>query len=152
MQQAQEGFQMNKVQLVGRIGQNPEVRYTQSGAAVCDFSLATRESWKDKSGQWQEITTWHKIQTWSELAEKVGTLKKGNMVFVEGKLKLEEWQTKEGEKRSAVKIVAQAIYTAGFIKSGEDEPRHADAPNHGPRIQPNQNQNQGGYTEEDIPF
>ena len=85
---------LNKVMLIGRLGNDPEVRYTQDGAAVANFSIATSESWKDKtSGQKMEKTEWHKIVAWKRLAEISGEfLKKGKQVYIEGKIKTRSWE------------------------------------------------------------
>jgi single-strand DNA-binding protein len=105
---------VNKVILVGRLGQNPEVKYTPSGAAVANFSIATSESWSDKSGQKQEKTEWHRIVVWSKLAELCGQyLQKGRQVYVEGRLQTREYQDKSGVMKSITEIRADAIQFLG---------------------------------------
>lgn len=104
---------INKVTLLGRLGKDPEVRYTTEGHAVANVSIATTESWKDKSGQKQEKTEWHNVVFYRGLAETVGEyLKKGSMVYVEGKLSTEKYQ-KNGEDRYATKIVASELKMLG---------------------------------------
>ena len=89
---------VNKVILVGNLGRDPEVRYMPNGEAVCNFSIATTDSWKDKSGQKQEKTEWHNIVMYRRLAEIAGEyLKKGRPVYIEGRLQTRKWQTKEGQ-------------------------------------------------------
>ena len=102
---------VNKVIILGRLGQDPELKYTPSGAAVCNFSLATSESWNDKnSGQKQEKTEWHRIVVWGKLAELCNQyLSKGKQAFVEGKLETRSWEDKEGKKRFTTEIKATTV-------------------------------------------
>ena len=89
---------VNKVILVGRLGQNPEVKYTPSGAAVANFSVATNESWVDKAGQKQERTEWHRIVVWGKVAELCQQyLAKGRQAYIEGRLQTRQWQDKDGQ-------------------------------------------------------
>ncbi len=98
---------VNKVILVGRLGRDPETRYTGSGQAVANFSLATDESYKDRNGERQKRTEWHKIVVWGKQAEIAQQyLKKGSLVFIEGRIQSREWQDKEGQKRTSFEIVA----------------------------------------------
>lgn len=102
---------VNKVILLGNLGQDPEVRYTQSGDAVASFSLATSETWKDKNtGEQQEKTEWHKCVAWRRLGEIVGEyLKKGSKVYVEGKLQTRKWQDQQGQDRYTTEIVVSEL-------------------------------------------
>ena len=102
------GGGVNKVILIGRLGQDPEIRYTPSGGAVANVTLATSEQWKDKqSGDKQERTEWHRVVFFNRLAEIVGEyLKKGSQVYVEGRLQTRKWQDKEGNDRYTTEIVA----------------------------------------------
>ena len=105
---------INKVILIGRLGNDPEVRYTANGGAVANFSLATNESWTDKSGQKQERTEWHKVVAWSKLGELCGQyLSKGRQAFVEGRLQTRDWTDKEGNKRYTTEIIAQNVQFLG---------------------------------------
>jgi len=98
---------VNKVILVGRLGRDPETRYTGGGQAVANFSMATDESYKDKNGERQKRTEWHKIVVWGKQAEIAQQyLKKGSLIFVEGRIQSREWQDKEGQKRTSFEIVA----------------------------------------------
>ena len=91
---------LNKVLLIGRLGKDPEVRYTTTGGSVATFSVATNENWTDKNGQKQERTEWHRIVAWGKLGEICGQyLSKGREAFVEGRLQTREWTDKEGHKR-----------------------------------------------------
>lgn len=110
---------VNKVILVGRLGQNPEVRYTPSGAAVANFSVATNESWTDKSGQKQERTEWHKVVVWGKLAELCNQyLAKGRQVYLEGRLQTRQWQDKDGQTKYTTEIQAQTVQ---FLGGGPNE-------------------------------
>ena len=98
---------VNKVILVGRLGRDPETRYTGGGQAVANFSVATDETYKDKAGERQKRTEWHKIVVWGKQAEIAQQyLKKGSLVFIEGRIQSREWQDKEGQKRTSFEIVA----------------------------------------------
>ena len=105
---------INKVILIGRLGADPEVRYTANGGAVANFNLATNESWTDKAGQKQEKTEWHRIVVWGKLGELCGQyLTKGRQAFVEGRLQTREWNDKDNAKRYTTEIVAQNIQFLG---------------------------------------
>ena len=106
---------VNKVILLGRLGQDPELKYTPSGAAVCNFSLATSESWNDKSsGQKQERTEWHRVVVWGKLAELCNQyLAKGRQAFVEGRLQTRSWDDKDGNKRYTTEINATTVQFIG---------------------------------------
>jgi len=98
---------VNKVILVGRLGKDPETRYTSSGQAVCNFSLATDETYKDRAGERQKRTEWHKIVVWAKQAEIAQQyLHKGSLIYVEGRIQTRQWDDREGQKRTTVEIVA----------------------------------------------
>src|SRR5262249_4026610 len=100
--------------LVGRLGRDPETRYTGGGQAVANFSLATDESYKDRNGERQKRTEWHKIVIWGKQAEIAQQyLKKGSLIFVEGRIQSREWQDKEGQKRTSFEIVANSFRMLG---------------------------------------
>ena len=110
---------VNKVILVGRLGQNPEVRYTPSGAAVANFSVATNESWTDKSGQKQERTEWHRVVVWGKLAELCNQyLSKGRQCYVEGRMQTRQWQDKDGQTKYTTEVQAQTIQFLGGAQAG----------------------------------
>ena len=162
---------VNKVILVGRLGQNPEVRYTPSGAAVANFSLATNESWTDKSGQKQERTEWHKIVVWGKLAELCSQyLSKGRQAYIEGRMQTRQWQDKDGVTKYTTEVQAQTVQFLGGAANagagaGNYEPRAnnqnngfaaneaqaAAAPLTGPGPGPGMNE-EPSFTEDDIPF
>jgi len=110
---------VNKVILVGRLGRDPETRYTGSGQAVANFSVATDESYKDRNGERQKRTEWHKIVVWGKQAEIAQQyLKKGSLVFIEGRIQSREWQDKEGQKRTSFEIVANNFRMLGGRAEG----------------------------------
>ena len=105
---------VNKVLLIGNLGADPDMRYTPSGAGVCEMRLATNESWTDKSGQRQERTEWHRIVVWGKRAELCAKyLSKGRQCFVEGRLRTRSWEDKEGNKRYTTEIVATDVQFLG---------------------------------------
>jgi len=110
---------VNKVILVGRLGKDPETRYMTNGEAVTNATLATSENWKDKSGEKQERTEWHNLVFYRRLAEIAGEyLKKGSMIYVEGKLQTRKWQTKEGQDRYSTDIIADQMQMLSSKSSG----------------------------------
>ena len=110
---------VNKVILLGNLGRDPEVRYTPSGDAVASMSIATTESWKDKSGQRQEKTEWHNVVMYRRLAEIAGEyLKKGSQVYIEGRLQTRKWQDKQGNDRYTTEIAADHMQMLGQRDSG----------------------------------
>ena len=110
---------INKVILIGNLGADPEIRYTQTGAAVATFTLATTERWRGQDGQTQEQTEWHRIVAWAKLAEICGEyLHKGSRVYIEGKLQTGKWQDKEGGTRYTTEIVAREMKMLDGRESG----------------------------------
>lgn len=105
---------VNKAILVGNLGRDPELRYTPSGQAVANFSLATNESYNDKSGERVERTEWHRIVAWGKTAELCSQyLSKGRPVYIEGRLQTREWEDKEGVKRQTTEVVANTVQFLG---------------------------------------
>ncbi len=106
---------VNKVILVGRLGRDPETRYTSSGQAVCNFTMATDESFKSRSGEKQQRTEWHRIVMWGKLAEIAQQyLKKGQLVYIEGRLQTRQWDDKrDGSKKTTTEIVANSMKMLG---------------------------------------
>jgi single-strand DNA-binding protein len=169
LKQAGNQMSVNKVILVGRLGRDPETRFTGGGQAVANFSLATDESYKDKNGERQKRTEWHKITVWGKQAEIAQQyLKKGSLVYVEGRIQTREWQDKEGQKRTSYDIVCNnfrmlggradgaaagasagaSAHSGGFGGGGrsadpdmEGAPAGDESAGHGPEI-----------SDEDIPF
>ena len=106
---------LNKVQIIGNLGRDPEVRYTPNGNAVCNVSVATTRQWKNKdSGERQEETEWHRVVFYDRLAEIAGEyLKKGRSVYVEGRLKTRKWQDKEGKDQYTTEVIATEMQMLG---------------------------------------
>ena len=158
---------VNKVILVGNLGRDPEVRFMPNGEAVCNFSIATTDSWRDKNGQKQERTEWHNIVMYRKLAEIAGEyLKKGRPVYLEGRLQTRKWQTKEGQDRYTTEIVADQMQmlggregggSAGYEAMDEDQsmqsrPQQSAAPaSSAPAPQPASGADFDAF-EDDIPF
>jgi single-strand DNA-binding protein len=131
---------VNKAIIVGNLGKDPEVKFLTNGDAVCSFSIATTDSWKDKAGQKQEKTEWHNIVMYRKLAEIAGEyLKKGSAVYVEGTLQTRKWTNKEGQERYTTEIIANSMQMLG-----------------GKSSQPEQNNTRSGPAvegaDEDVPF
>ena len=123
---------VNKVTLIGRLGKDPEVRYTQDGQMVTNFSIATDEQWKDKNGEKVQKTEWHKIVTYRKLAEICGEyLKKGKLVFIEGKLQTKTWEDKAGVTRYTTEIVANDMKMLDSKGQAADVPADMPAGDHG---------------------
>lgn len=155
---------VNKVILVGRLGRDPEIRYTSSGQPVANFSIATDESYKDRNGERQKRTEWHRLVVWGKQAEVVQKfLKKGAQAYFEGRLQTREWQDKEGQKKTTTEVVvtdfrflggrgdgmaagAGAGAGGGAARAGDDY-AHEAAPSEdfGPTSNPE-------ISDEDIPF
>lgn len=151
---------VNKVILVGHVGKDPEVKYTPSGTAVANFSIATNDRFKDKEGQWQDRTEWHRVVAWQRTAEIVGEyVKKGSNVYVEGKLQTRSWDDKEtGQKKYMTEIWVNDLVLLGgrgaeeggqrgrSAAAGFDQrvPEPAGAPASAPQS--------GEITDDDIPF
>jgi len=111
---------VNKAIILGSLGQDPDIRYTASGAAVANITIATNEQWKDKeSGEMQERTEWHRVVFFGRLAEIVGEyLHKGSQVYVEGRIQTRKWQDKEGNDRYTTEIVANEMQMLGSKSGG----------------------------------
>jgi single-strand DNA-binding protein len=147
---------VNKVILIGRLGNNPEIRYTNTGTAVANFNLATSESWNDKTGQKQERTEWHRVVVWGKLAELCEKyLAKGRQCFVDGRLQTRSWDDKDGNKRYTTEIVASTVQFLGSANAGTGAQQpHAGASIGGmseptgemPQVQ------ESAFTEDEIPF
>ncbi len=117
---------VNKVILIGRLGADPEIRYTPSGTAVANFRIATNERWINKQGEKQERTEWHRIVAWGKLGEFCGQyLTKGKQVYIEGRLRTRSWEDKDGNKRSTTEIFAERLQ---FVGPPEEATPREEAP------------------------
>lgn len=136
---------LNKVTLIGRLGKDPEVRYTPDGTMVTTFNLATDEQRKDKNGEKIQRTEWHKIVTWGKLAEICGNyLVKGKLVFVEGRIQTRSWEDKEGVKRYTTEIIASDMKMLDSKGQNKTDGAPVDADN--------ANMNNGNEPLDDVPF
>lgn len=116
---------LNKVQIIGNLGRDPEIKYTQSNTAVANFNVATSESWKDKAtGEWQEKTEWHRVVAWAGLAEQAQKLVKGSQVYVEGSLETRKYTGKDGAEKSVTEIKAARILLLGKREGSGDQVRN----------------------------
>ncbi|GAB5381681.1 MAG: hypothetical protein Alis3KO_35640 [Aliiglaciecola sp.] len=145
---------VNKVILVGNIGQDPEVRYMPNGNAVANLSLATSESWKDQQGQMQERTEWHRLTMYRRLAEIAGEyLRKGSQIYVEGKLQTRKWQDQQGQDKYTTEIIVDQMQMLGGrggqgenVGGGfQNQPRPQQAPAQQPAQQAPQQGGQQNY-------
>jgi single-strand DNA-binding protein len=144
---------VNKVIIVGHLGKDPETRYSPDGGAITNISVATSEQWKDKaSGEKQERTEWHRVVAFQRLAEIMGEyLKKGALVYIEGKLQTRKWQDKQGADRYSTEIVAERLQMLG--KKDSDAPAEQREAEHGSK--PQAAKKTGGKfddMDDDIPF
>jgi len=142
---------INKVILIGNLGNDPDVRYTAGGAAVTNISLATTDSWRDKeSGEQQDRTEWHRVVFFGRLAEIVAEyLKKGSQVYVEGRLQTRKWQDKEGVDRYTTEIVAGEMQMLGG-RGGSSNVSEQGASSGAARPEPAPSG--GDFVDDDIPF
>jgi len=150
---------VNKVILIGRVGQDPEVRYTSSGAPVANFSVATDESFKSRNGEQQQHTEWHRIVAWNKLAEICGEyLTKGKLVYIEGSIRSRQWEDQSGNKRTSYDIVARSMQMLGSRADAERAagagarsaaPQGAGSEQHDTGPEPPAD---GEITDDDIPF
>lgn len=148
---------INKVILVGNLGQDPEVRYTGSGAAVANISIATSERWKDKqSGDMKDVTEWHRVVLFSRLAEIAGEyLKRGSKVYLEGKLRTRKWQDAQGADRTTTEILAdnlQMLDRRGDDLSGFDQTPPSSMSESSSAKQAAPSPEQDVLADDDIPF
>ena len=148
---------VNRVILVGRLGKDPELRYTPNGTAVCKFSLATDEAWKDQTGQLQRRTEWHNIVAWSKLAETCQKLlTKGKQIYVEGRIQTRQWDDRDGNKRTTTEIVIGTMRLLGSRAEAAAAGAPAEPRSAGPEeiaVEPAQGEPaEPTVTDEDIPF
>ena len=136
----------NKITLVGNLGRDPELRYTPQGTPVCSFSMATNERRKDKSGEMQDQTTWFKVTLWGRQAETASQyLTKGKPVYIEGRLRVEEWTDRDGKPRHTLEVNATDMQFIGGGRSEEPPMERAAAAGGAPSEHPD-------VSDDDIPF
>jgi len=155
---------INKAILIGRVGNDAELRYTPNGDAVANFSLATTEVWKDQEGNLKEKTEWHRIVVWRKLAEFCGQyIKKGSHIYVEGRLTTQSWQDKDGNKKYSTQIMANQIQLLGSKpETGkveqktepvkEESKNPFDKPSEEPKSEGTEENKGAGWGDDEIPF
>jgi single-strand DNA-binding protein len=142
---------VNKVILLGRLGKDPELKYTPSGAAVANFTMATNRVWKDQDGNTQERTDWHRIVVWRKLAEFTGNyLKKGGLIYVEGRLETRSWNDNNNVTRYITEVVAESIQMVGPKMERSGEP--VDIPPPADEFVPGEPEGAPAPSEDDLPF
>ncbi len=147
---------VNKVILVGNLGKDPELRYTASGTAVCNFPIATTENYKDRDGNRQEKTEWHNIVVWRQLAEICGKyLVKGKQIYIEGKLQTRKWEDRDGNTKYSTEIVADQMQMLGRAGDGNNAGPRQETPQE-PSMDQSASQNNYDKVQfnpdDDIPF
>ena len=131
---------VNKVILLGNLGRDPELKYTPSGTAVANFTVATNETWRDKEGQKQEHTEWHRVVVWGKLAEICGEyLRKGRQVYIEGAIRSRSYKDRDGNEKSVTEIRADNLVMIGRAEGARGE---GERPS----------EKEPEYSDEDIPF
>ena len=142
---------VNKVTLVGRLGQDPEIRFTGEGNAIASFSVATNESWKSKDGTMQERTEWTKVTVFGTTAEKYVQpyIKKGTLVYVEGSLKTDKWQDKDGNDKYSTGVVANIYGGVQILGGGESNADSSSAMN---QERPEKESLNQAVEDDDLPF
>lgn len=141
---------VNKVILIGNLGNDPEIRYMPDGTAVATLSIATTDTWKDKNGEKQEKTEWHRVVIYRKLAEIAGEyLRKGRPVYIEGRLKTDKWTDKQGVERYTTNIIATDLKMLGSKPQGHQSESNTTTPKAGAS-----GGNDGGFhdMDDDIPF
>lgn len=154
---------INRVTLLGNLGKDPEIRRLENGAVVAKFSVATNENYRDKNGEWQKLTEWHDIVAWRSLAERAeSTLKKGTMIYIEGKLTHRTWQDQEGNNRRTTEVVANYFRTISPRREDDssdngnrsfseaDEPSYSTRSNDNPAASSSVEVNE--IADDDLPF
>jgi len=144
----------NKIIIVGNLGRDPELRYTPQGSAVCNISVATSEKRKDKTGELQDITTWFRVTLWERQAENASKyLTKGSPVYIEGRLRVEEWTDREGGQRYTLEVHATDMH---FISSGRGDDFSSEPSSQSKFSDDSDNQDnfstQPSAVDDDIPF
>lgn len=123
---------LNKCMIIGNLGRDPEMRYTPSGQAVTQFTVATNRNYRDQQGEWQSETEWFRVVVWGPQAERTAErLRKGNKVYVEGRIQTRQWEDQQGQKRSTTELVANQVTSLERRDRDEDAPFPDDRPSGG---------------------
>lgn len=141
----------NKIILVGNLGRDPELRYTPQGTPVCSFTVATNEKRKDKTGETQDVTTWFRVTLWGRQAETASQyLTKGRPIYVEGRLRLEEWTDRDGKQRFTLEVHATDMQFIGGGRTDEAAGATAAGSSRAPATE--RQQSEPDLSDDDIPF
>jgi len=138
---------INKIHLIGNAGQDPEIRKLENGTSVAKVSLATKESWKDKDGNWKDETQWHTLQLWRDLADRATNIKKGSLVYVEGKVTYRKYKDKDDIERSVTDIVVSSFRV---LDKKESNARETELPIDSPTLDTSGDAQKGNFG--DLPF
>lgn len=124
---------LNKCMIIGNLGRDPEMRYTPSGQAVTQFTVATNRNYRDQQGEWQSETEWFRVVVWGPQAERTAErLRKGHKVYVEGRIQTRQWEDQSGNKRSTTELIANQVTPLERRDRDEDAPFPEDRPGSGP--------------------
>jgi single-strand DNA-binding protein len=144
---------VNKAILIGNLGRDPEIRYTQSGDPIANFSIATNEAWTDKSGQKQERTEWHRVEVFGKTAQVARDyLTKGRSVYIEGTIRYDEWTDKDGNKRNTTKIRVSGPNSRLVLLGGRGEGSGGGGRGSGPPSEQAAGGEDFQATDDDVPF
>jgi single-strand DNA-binding protein len=146
---------LNKCMIIGNLGRDPEMRYTPSGQAVTQFTVATNRRWRDQQDEWQEETEWFRVVVWGQQAERVAErVRKGNKVYVEGRIQTRQWEDQSGQKRYTTELIANQVTSLERRERGEDEAPIPDEPagSRRPAAEPAQATSSSASDFDDLPF
>lgn len=144
----------NKIIVVGNLGRDPELRYTPQGSAVCSFSMATSEKRRDKAGDMQDVTTWFRVTLWSKQAELASKyLTKGSSVYIEGRLRTEEWTDKDGKVRTTLEVNGTEMqFLSGGSRNDESSTEYRSDDNFSASAAGGEKTGAAAPSDDDIPF
>ena len=149
---------LNKCMIIGNLGRDPEMRYTPSGQAVTQFTVATNRRWRDQQDEWQEETEWFRVVVWGQQAERVAErIRKGNKVYVEGRIQTRQWEDQSGQKRYTTELIANQV-TSLERRDRDDEAPFPDEPGGSasgtrrPAAEPSQGTSSTASDFDDLPF
>ena len=148
---------LNRVQIIGNLGRDPELRFTQDGTPVANFTVAVNESWRSRDGEQRERTEWFRVVAWRHLAEIANQyLRRGRQVFIEGSLQTNEWKDREGNDRTTTELVARNMIMLGGRDDADGSPRDDGGGNRGdfrgPQSQGGRSDTDDSISPDDLPF
>jgi single-strand DNA-binding protein len=147
---------LNKCMIIGNLGRDPEMRYTPSGQAVTQFTVATNRRWRDQQDEWQEETEWFRVVVWGQQAERVAErVRKGNKVYVEGRIQTRQWEDQSGQKRYTTELIANQVTSLERRERDDDAPFPDEPGGSGgrrPASEPSQGTSSSAADFDDLPF